>query len=159
MQTIGLEVENTHTYITNGVITHNSTRWLYPDKLPYGSHTLQVNIYAWLLRKMGREVNQLQIQYIDMSGPTKCRKCRVSVRMFNGELKCPSCLQYVNGAHLGAVLVEVPLMEEREIEELVASREGPAAVGTGAGRPPEREPGFLCAYCSHYEICQSELVE
>ena len=159
MQTIGLEVENTHTYITNGVITHNSTRWLYPSKLPYGSHALQVNIYAWLLRKMGREVNQLQIQYIDMSGPTKCRKCRVSVRMFNGELKCPSCLQYVNGAHLGAVLVEVPLMEEREIEELVASRRDRLQLALALGEPPEREPGFLCAYCSHYEICQSELVE
>lgn len=29
------------------------TRWMMVDKLPYGSHVLQVNVYAWMLRAQG----------------------------------------------------------------------------------------------------------
>ena len=30
-----------------------TTRWLYPSKMPYGSHALQVNMYAYFLKKSG----------------------------------------------------------------------------------------------------------
>ena len=146
-------------YKDGRVVDFKTTRWLYPDKLPYGSHALQVNIYAWLLRQLGRQVRQLQIQYVDMSGPTKCRKCRVPVRMFGGELKCPSCLQVARGAHLGAVLVDVPLLDDPEIEQLVTSRRDLLEAALASAAAPHREPGFLCSYCSHYEACQPELVE
>ena len=146
-------------YRSGRVVDFKSTRWLYVDKLPYGSHALQVNIYAWLLRKMGREIGQLQIQYVDMSGPTKCRKCRVPVRYVNGELKCPSCLQTPKGAHLGAYLVDVPLMGEAEIERLVVERRSKLELALSSGEAPEREVGYLCAYCSHYEGCKPDLME
>ena len=146
-------------YADGRVVDFKTTRWLYPEKLPYGSHALQVNIYAWLLRQMGRDVNRLQIQYIDMSGPTKCRKCKVPVRMFDGELKCPNCMQPVRGAHLGAVLVDVPLMEEAEIERLVTGRREQLELALALDDPPEREAGYLCNYCSHRETCRPELVD
>ena len=133
-----------------------TTRWIYRDKLPYGSHALQVNIYAHMLRKMGREINRLQICYVDMSGPTKCRSCKVPVRMFNGELKCPKCFQYVKGAHLGVVTVDVDLMPEQEIENLIQERKSKLMSAVEMGLPPEKEPGFLCAYCSSYNECLPE---
>ena len=146
-------------YRDGRVVDFKTTRWLYPDKLPYGSHALQVNIYAWLLSKMGRKISSLQIQYVDMSGPTKCRKCRVPVRMIGGELKCPTCLQPVKGAHLGAVLCDIPLMETAEIEQLVTSRRNKLDKAIASGNAPDREPGYLCVYCPHYAECQPDLVD
>ena len=93
------------------VIDYKTTRWLNPSKLPYGSHELQVNIYAQLLRGMGREVSDLFIQYIDMSGPTKCRQCRLPVRPeASGILACPRCGVAPKNAHLGVALMEVPAL-------------------------------------------------
>ena len=146
-------------YKDGKVVDFKTTRWLYVGKLPYGSHALQVNIYAWLLRKMGREIKQLQIQYVDMSGPTKCRKCRVPVRFVGGELKCPACLQPVKGAHLGAYLVDAPLMSDAEIERLIVERRGKLERALVSGDAPDREPGYLCAYCSHYQECSPDLVD
>jgi CRISPR/Cas system-associated exonuclease Cas4 (RecB family) len=138
-------------YKNGRVLDFKSTRWLIPDKLPYGSHEVQVNIYAYLLRKMGREVNRLQIQYIDMSGPTKCRACRVPVRMVEGELKCPQCNKFIANAHLGAVLVDVPMMTDAEIEFYVKDRKEALKSSIEMQFPPEAEPGYLCSYCPHYQ--------
>lgn len=146
-------------YKDGRLIDIKTTRWIYPDKLPYGSHSLQVNIYAHMLRKNGRDVNKIQIQYIDMSGPSKCRKCKVPVRMFDGELKCPNCFQYVTNAHLGALLVDVPIMDEAEIEMHVNERVETLKAALSIQMVPEAEPGFLCAYCSFQEICNPELTE
>jgi hypothetical protein len=151
MQTIGIEVEGTHTYISSGIVTHNTTRWLIPYKVPYGSHVMQVNIYAYMLRRMGREINRLQIQYIDASGPTKCRKCRLPYRMIQGELKCPQCLHGVASAHLGAYLVDVPLLRDDEIEGYVIDRKEILQKALDTGKAPEAEPGYLCSYCPAYQ--------
>jgi len=147
-------------YQDGRVVDTKTTRWLYVHKLPYGSHELQLNLYAWMLRRLGRAVTRLQIQYIDLSGPTKCRKkgCGVPVRMFDGELRCPSCFGYVPGAHLGAALVEVPIWPEEDVERLVAERKNALEEALVFGRPPEREPGFLCAYCAHREYCSIETI-
>ena len=133
-----------------------TTRWLYKDKLPYGSHSLQVNIYAHMLRKMGREINRLQICYVDMSGPTKCRACKVPVRMFDGELKCPKCFKYISGAHLGVVTVDIDIMPEAYIEQFIQERKAMLLSAVDMGLPPDKEPGFLCAYCSSYNECLPE---
>lgn len=141
-------------YKDGRIVDYKSTRWIYPDKLPYGSHTLQVNIYAHLLRKMGRQVKSLAIQYIDVSGPTKCRSCKRVVRMnAEGELACPKCGNQPRGAHLGAVLVPVPLMSEWEIEKFIDDRRGILEMALEAGMLPEAEPSFLCDYCEYQEEC------
>lgn len=164
MQTIGLEIEHSHTYISNGIVTHN-TRWMYVNKLPYGSHSTQVNIYAWMLRKMGREVNRLQIQYVDASGPTKCRKCRVPVRAILDEsggieLKCPKCGNFVTSAHLGAYLVDIPLWTDEEVEDMILEKKENLEAALAMNMPPEAEPGFLCAYCSHRDVsCFPDVTE
>lgn len=139
-------------YRDGRLLDFKTSRWIFPAKLPYGSHALQVNIYAWMLRKMGRPINRLQIQYIDMSGPTKCRKCRVPVRMIEGELKCPQCSNFVSGAHLGAVLVEVPLMTDEEVEDQILHRKEALQAALDMNFPPEAEPGYLCSYCPHYQV-------
>ncbi len=163
-QTIGLEVEFSHTYISNGIITHN-TRWMYVNKLPYGSHATQVNIYAWMLRKMGRKVKQLQIQNVDASGPTKCRKCRIPVRAViddNGgmELKCPKCGNFVTSAHLGAYLVDIPIWTDEEVESLILERKENLEAALAMNLPPTMEPGFLYAYCSHRDLeCFPDVTE
>ena len=65
-------------YNNGTVIDLKTTRWMKTANLPYGSHEIQVNIYAQLMREMGLEVKDLYIQYIDLSGPTKCRKCKLT---------------------------------------------------------------------------------
>jgi hypothetical protein len=134
------------------VIDYKTTRWLNPSKLPYGSHELQVNIYAHLLRGMGREVSDLFIQYIDMSGPTKCRSCRLPVRPeTSGILSCPKCGNSPRNAHLGVALLEVPTLEEDEIRDLVDERKGALDFANQMESAPDAEPGFLCSYCPHWE--------
>ncbi len=129
------------------------TRWMYPNKLPYGSHELQVNLYAWMLRQEGKKVERLQIQYIDASGPTKCRACRLPVRMIQGELKCPKCLTAPKNAHLGAYLVDVPLLSDTDVQIMIEDRKESLEAALAMGFPPEPEPGFLCSYCAHSEKC------
>lgn len=140
-------------YADGRLVDLKTTRWLFPAKVPYGSHSLQVNLYAYALKLMGRPVNRLQIQYIDMSGPTKCRKCRVPVQMFEGELKCPVCFQFIKNAHLGAVLVDVPMMPDEEVKQLLEERRDALQSALDMQMPPAKEPGYLCGYCAHTISC------
>jgi CRISPR/Cas system-associated exonuclease Cas4 (RecB family) len=155
----GLVGKSDIVYKDGRIVDIKSTRWLMPAKVPYGSHVLQVNIYAYLLRKMGRQVTSLQIQYIDASGPSKCRKCRLPVRMYQGELRCPSCGQVVRGAHLGALLVDVDLLSDEEILERIQERKENLENALAMGIAPEKEPGYLCSYCAHLEKCGPSLME
>lgn len=139
------------------IVDYKTTRWLNPAKLPYGSHQLQVNIYAHLLRGMGRKVSDLFIQYIDMSGPTKCRRCKLPVRPTEGGLLvCPKCETMPRNAHLGAYMVNIPIMHPDEVKELVDERRELLDMAFESGLPPDAEPGFLCAYCSHWEAGDCE---
>jgi CRISPR/Cas system-associated exonuclease Cas4 (RecB family) len=147
-------------YYNDGrLIDIKTTRWLVKSKLPYGSHALQVNIYAYLLRKMGKPVTCLQIQYIDASGPTKCRKCKLPVRWLEGTLACPSCGQYIAGAHLGALLLEIPLMTDEEVEDQILERKSALEAAISTQLAPPKEPGYLCAYCAHMDICKPQALE
>ena len=141
-------------YKDGRIVDNKFTRWIFPSKLPYGSHATQVNIYAHLLRKMGREVTKLQIQYVDASGPTKCRKCKVPVRAYDGILKCPNCENIIANAHLGAVLVDIPMWSEEEVEAYITESKENLLGALALGLPPEKEPGFLCAYCPSVGVCQ-----
>lgn len=140
-------------YKDGRILDYKLTRWIFPQKLPYGSHATQVNIYAHLLRKMGREVTKLQVQYVDASGPTKCRKCKVPVRADDGILKCPNCGNIIANAHLGAVLVDIPIWPDDEVESYIRERKENLRGALELGLPPEKEPGFLCSYCSNVGIC------
>lgn len=130
-----------------------TTRWLKPSKLPYGSHELQVNIYAHMLREMGFEVNKLQIQYVDMSGPTSCRACRVPVRMTEDGLACPKCGTTPKDAHMGAVLLEVPIYDPDQIASHVKRRSEDLNSALEMNMEPQREPGWICGYCSYIDEC------
>ncbi len=146
-------------YKDGRIVDIKSTRWLMPAKVPYGSHVLQVNIYAFMLRKMGRDVSRLQIQYIDASGPTKCRACRLVARQYEGVYRCPSCGKELKNAHLGALLVEVPILRDDEVLERIQERKENLENAMAMGIAPEKEPGYLCSYCSHVDLCQPALTE
>ena len=141
-------------YRDGRIIDFKSTRWLTPSKLPYGSHELQVNIYAEMLRQNGKDVRSAAIQYIDMSGPTKCRTCKVMyVPDGAGDLSCPKCGKSSNEAHTGAVLIEIPLRDPAEIQQLIEERRNKLLKALETGEMPDTEPSFLCEYCPFVEIC------
>ena len=131
-------------YRDGRIVDNKTTRWLSPSKLPYGSHALQVNIYAFMLRQMGREVRSLAIQYIDMSGPTKCRACRLPVEMVDGNLVCPRCGSTPKDAHLGVTLVDIPLMTDVDVLDEIHDKIKNLQAAIDLGMPPEASP-FTCA--------------
>ncbi len=90
-----------------------------------------------------------------MSGPTKCRKCRRPVRPDGeGNLVCPNCGNSPKDAHLGAYLVEIPLMPEEEVDHYIARRRDILVNALEDGVAPIGEPGWLCAgYCPFLEMC------
>jgi hypothetical protein len=127
-----------------------TTRWIIDvARLPYKTHVLQVNIYAHLLRLSDREVREAAIQYIDMSGPTKCRSCRVSFRMNGDGLACPICGGTSRSSHLGAVLVPVPLYDPEYMDHFIQARRDDIQAAMETGLRPRPDPSYLCSYCAH----------
>jgi CRISPR/Cas system-associated exonuclease Cas4 (RecB family) len=156
LEGLGIVGKSDIVYESGRVVDFKTVRWMVPNRLPYGSHAMQVNIYAHLLRLSGRQVTSAAIQYIDMSGPSKCRACKVPVRMVeDGSLACPSCGGAVNGAHLGSLLVEIPLIDDREVEKFITERRDILIDAMQANVLPDAEVSFLCAYCSHTERCEA----
>jgi hypothetical protein len=107
---------------------------------------------------MGCEVNSLAIQYIDMSGPTKCRSCKVPLRAINEpdyplRLACPKCGSEPKNAHLGTYLVEIPMMSEESVVDFITTRKDQILEAMESGEAPLGEPSFLCNYCSYRESC------
>ena len=135
------------------MLTYKSTKYIYLDKLPYSSHDLQVNIYGYMRRKTGFPVTSLAVQYVCLSGPTKCRKHRKTVEWINGELTCPICGIPPKNAHQGFVMVEIPMMTDEEIEEIFKHRAGTLSAALNNGHMPDAEPGWLCDYCSFVNVC------
>jgi len=151
-------------YIKTGkVVDFKTTRWLNPSNLPYGNHALQINIYSYLLKKMGYKVKSLWIQYIDLSGPTKCRACKVPVvpmvQTYSGStsataLICPHCSSAPRNAHLGAVMYEVPMENTRALGNVMRKRRDAMQNALYTGATPEAEPSFLCkGYCPFLYQC------
>ena len=154
LQAMGLEGK-TDVYRNGRIVDWKTTRWLTPSKLPYGSHELQVNIYAEMLRQNGKEVKSAAIQYIDLSGPTKCRTCKAVYEPNDaGVLACPKCGKGSKDAHTGAVLIEIPLMNRDEIQKLVNERRDTLLRALEQNKMPRAEPSFLCDYCPFVDICK-----
>lgn len=124
-----------------------TTRWMNTYNLPYGSHEDQVNFYR-ILRDGGGE--RLQIQMIDMTGPTRCRKCKVVMQKIDGLIQCPQCGHSTKSAHLGATLIEIPVQEDTE--QYMVLRADALKQAIENKRTPEAESGYLCGYCA-YKQC------
>lgn len=139
------------------LVDYKTTRWLKPSNLPYGSHEVQVNIYAYLVRESGHDVDSAAVQYIDMSGPTKCRECKLPVVPVPDGYACPNCGFYPRGAHLGAVLFEIDLMHPDEIKAFVEQRRDALRLSLDLDQEPDPEPSFLCGYCMFLEDCPTGL--
>ena len=135
------------------LVDFKTTRWLNPANLPYGSHILQVNIYAELMRRSDKPVESAAVQYIDLSGPTKCRACKLPLRPEPDGLRCPNCSQPAKNSHLGAVLYEVDLLSSEEITEMIVQRRDALVLAQEMDSPPDAEPSFLCNYCSFIDMC------
>ena len=144
-------------YNNGRILDLKTTRWLTPSRLPYGSHAQQVNIYAALLREMGETVTSAAIQYIDLSGPTKCRSCGVYYARIDGTLQCPKCGKANPEAHLGAVTFEIPLARHEDVVREITERRDALLRALDRGVAPEAEPGFLCDYCPFKTICKQEI--
>ena len=157
LKALGIEGTADVVYHDGKIVDLKTTRWINPAKLPYSKHEVQINVYAQMLREQGREVKSLWIQYIDMSGPTKCRSCRVPFRMMDdGMLACPRC-GYVPkkpySSHLGAILKEIPLWTERQVKDHITQRKDILESALAENKAPSAEPGFLCRYCVHQYEC------
>lgn len=150
-----LGLEGTMDLYRDGVIVDwKTTRWLTPSKLPYGSHAQQVNIYAEMMRSLGHEVKRLFVQYVDMSGPTKCKTCKAPFAPDKtGYLSCSRCGREYSGAHLGAELIEIEMYPREEVQQFISERRDRLTTSLESGEAPEKEPSFLCDYCSFKQIC------
>jgi hypothetical protein len=56
----------------------------------------------------------------------------------------------ISNAHLGAVLIDIPLMTDEEVRNQIDHRKEALLASIASGLAPEPEPGFLCPYCSSY---------
>jgi len=151
-----LGIEGTMDMYHEGVIVdYKTTRWLNPAKTPYGSHAQQVNIYAEMMRSLGFDVKRLFIQYIDMSGPTKCKTCKA---MFEpdetGYLSCPRCGREYSAAHAGAELIEIEQYPREEVQQYITERRDYLLSSLRTNEAPQKEPSFLCDYCNFKQICE-----
>ena len=135
------------------LIDLKTTRWLMPAKLPYGDHELQVNVYRWLLENNGYPVNRMFLHYIDLSGPSKCRTCKLPLTKEPEGFICPKCGKEARNAHHGTAMINVPFMLMDEVEEFVLSRKEALLESLETGAAPEATPGFLCNYCQFYKVC------
>lgn len=116
-----------------------TVRWL-EHRVPYSSHAAQISAYGELLG-----VEQQVIQYIDVSGPPRCKYCNVVLTLNNGIVSCPTCGYVDKRDHLGAKAVNIPKMEVvRELERRKKILEAGLQMA---------EPGYLCNYCPHIQ-CQ-----
>ncbi len=142
-------------YRDGRIIDFKTARYLILSKLPYGSHELQINIYAEMLRQQGKPVASAAIQYIDMSGPTKCKTCKVVYQPDEtGVLACPKCGRSTREAHTGAVLVEIELRDSGEIRQLIEERRDILLKALSDNVMPDAEPSFLCEYCAFVNLCE-----
>lgn len=133
------------------IIDVKTTRWMKPTALPYGSHATQVNVYHWMLDQYEKKGDRkLQVQYIDLTGPTRCRKCK-SLYNHNGLCRCG--IPMPENAHLGVALVDIPVVDSNELGESLAVRKHILRQAIDNGVPPEAEPGWICSYCP-FSQCQ-----
>lgn len=142
------------------LVDYKTTRYINPANLPYGNHVEQVQYYACILHDMGLPVEQAFIQYIDLSGPTRCRYCKVGTLDPTPEFYiCRNCGHEWERddarIHLGAVLVEAELPSMAFIRDRMTERIQTLIGSLAEETLPRGEPGFLCSYCPFREICDA----
>jgi len=135
------------------LVDHKTSRWIKKANLPYGEHEMQVNIYRWMLEGNGYPVDRMYVHYIDMSGPTKCRKCKLPMIEDNGVIACPVCGTTYADAHHGAIMYPISVMDMDEIEKFVLDRKEKLEKAIETKEPPESDAGFLCNYCQFRDVC------
>lgn len=122
---------------------------LYVSLVPYGEHETQTNIYAWMLKQQfGMNIDEIFIQYIGMSGPTQCKKCRTSVVYTPAGFQCPSCEKMFEKGHLGVMLVPIEKYSDDEVREVVETRLALIKNALENNELPAGSPGWLCKFCS-----------
>ena len=128
------------------IIDFKTIRWMRPKNLPYGYHREQVQIYQNIEGLDG----ELFIQYVDVSGPTRCRNCHVAMRLIDGEVTCPSCGYISNDGHLGGLVKRV-LQKDRSDETGLRTILLEQALDQNT--IPDAEPGWGCRYCQFINRC------
>lgn len=134
-----------------------TTRWMIPEKLPYGNHAEQVKSYLAMRKRMGIEGNEAVVYYLDLSGPYKCPTCK------QPHWKCRCGRDHSGRAHNGVVAVPMAFTDMELEEHLAAVLHRAAllqaAAESAAGNPesasvlPKGE-AWECGYCEFVGICR-----
>lgn len=136
-----------------------TTRWMYLNKLPYGNHGTQLNIYAWLLRENGYPVKKMQVQYIDLSGPSKCKKCKGPLRpQKGGDYECTRCGKMYAGdkVHPGVALIPIDHIDMTSFIDEKSSQLQWALDQEIAPEKVDKKGNWICGYCEFTKECMAE---
>lgn len=140
------------------VVDYKTTRYINQDKLPYGNHEDQLRTYAVMLRAMGLPVESAAVQYIDLTGPTRCRYCKTGQLVPAQEIFiCDNCgREWERNAttHDGAAQYEVSLEGLDAWEEVLKHRMKTLSDALENDIPPVGEPSSLCAFCPFRKECE-----
>jgi CRISPR/Cas system-associated exonuclease Cas4 (RecB family) len=157
LEALGLVGTADVVYKNGRIIDFKTTRWLKIQNLPYGSHVQQLNVYAELLRAQGREVTSAAIQYIDMSGPSKCTTCKGPLAPGEDQVMvCQRCGKPAPNAHPGVALVEVQLEPPSVVAEWIKTRLAILQMALETESTPDAEASYLCDYCAFAKRCADE---
>jgi CRISPR/Cas system-associated exonuclease Cas4 (RecB family) len=135
-----------------------TTRWIVPDKLPYGNHEEQVKSYLAMRKKMGIPGNEAVIYYMDLSGPYKCPTCKQL------HWKCKCGRDHSGKAHSGVVAVPMAFTNT-QLEDHLGNMLHQAALLQAAleesakGNPDcvavlRKGEKWECGYCEFAGICR-----
>ena len=70
--------------------------------------------------------------------------------LIDGTPQCPQCRRSFKSAHLGAILIDIPVEDKTDwIQNRVAALRS----ALDHNLLPEAEPGWLCSYCGHGSKC------
>jgi len=149
MEQDGIRVVGSVDAVEGGIVEYKTTRWLKPSRLPYGNHETQVTYYAVLLREMGEPVDHATLFYLDMSGPSRCPRCRLEV------VDC-TCGYTHKETHRGVAPYVIEFTDEGldQAKAQLLARGKTLKQALQSGSPPDAEKSFLCRYCSHRETCR-----
>jgi len=133
----------------NGVLRDTkTTRWMKVERLPYGNHKDQVLLYAAMLREMGETVKRVFINYIDLSGPSRCPYCK----QYSRDCTCNRPHNGHNGFYPYEVEFDKVALDEALDKAFVRAQLLQTALNTG--QPPKRPARYwLCDYCDFSERC------
>ena len=144
----GVTVVGSVDAVDGGIVEYKTTRWLKPGNLPYGNHKAQVTYYAVLLREMGQPVARAMLYYIDLSGPSRCPRCKREV------VDC-LCGYRHQETHRGVATFPVHFadseLDAAKNEMLQRAKALKASLDTLT--PPELEKSWLCRYCDFRGTC------